>query len=316
MLRILLIILLNITLFLTGCASKREKARDGGQTRYTQQADSAPARSQVPKNLHKIPNAIPKLEPKSKYGNPASYVVYNKKYHVLPSSAGYKSTGLASWYGSKFHGYRTSSGELYDMYGMTAAHKTLPLPTYVRVKNLDNGREVIVKVNDRGPFHGNRLLDLSYAAATKLDILGRGTGRIEVTAIDPRKFPNKNYTTIAKNSKNKIPVKQNNKQQTTLALNQANTPKPVAKSAATANGSPIYRYLQVGAFNSKKNAESLRQQILQLANTKLPVHIQTSSADNMPIFRVRIGPIKDSAMLNKLKAKLVQARLPIPVAIP
>jgi len=144
-------------------------------------ADDAPPN---PRDVSGIPNAVPKNEPLSRYGNPASYVVYGKRYHTLSSSKGYKEQGMASWYGTKFHGKRTSSGEPYDLYGMTAAHKTLPLPTYVEVTNLRNDRSVIVKVNDRGPFHDDRLIDLSYTAAVKLGIVGHGTGHVEVTAID------------------------------------------------------------------------------------------------------------------------------------
>jgi rare lipoprotein A len=126
---------------------------------------------------------IPKHEPLSPYGNPSTYRVYGKVYKVMPSAHGYKERGLASWYASKFHKQRTSSGEPYDMYALTAAHRTLPLPTYLKVKNLDNGREIIVKVNDRGPFHQGRLLDLSYGAAVKLGIFPKGTARVEIEAI-------------------------------------------------------------------------------------------------------------------------------------
>ena len=131
---------------------------------------------------------MPKVESKSKYGNPKSYVVFGKRYYVKDSAKGYVEQGIASWYGTKFHGRRTSSGETYDMYAMTAAHKTLPLPTYARVTNLENGRSVMVKVNDRGPFHQNRIIDLSYSAATRLGIVKTGTGRVEVEAIDPRNY--------------------------------------------------------------------------------------------------------------------------------
>lgn len=123
--------------------------------------------------------------PRSKYGNPESYEVYGKTYHVLPTARGYSERGQASWYGEDFHGKRTSSGEPYNMHAMTAAHKTLPLPTYVRVTNLQNRREVIVRVNDRGPFHDDRIIDLSFAAATELDILRNGTAEVEVTTVDP-----------------------------------------------------------------------------------------------------------------------------------
>lgn len=131
-----------------------------------------------------LADAVPRIEPKSRYGNPSSYKVFGKRYHVLPSSAGYVKRGLASWYGRKFHGRRTSSGETYDMCAMTAAHRSLPLPTYVRVINLDNGRGITVRVNDRGPFHPNRIIDLSYAAAVKLGMAEQGTARVEVRVID------------------------------------------------------------------------------------------------------------------------------------
>ena len=143
--------------------------------------DSAPSNVKI--DLTKINNAVPKKEPFSKYGNPKSYSVRGKTYSTLNSNVGFVQKGDASWYGTKFHGRRTSSGETYDMYAMTAAHKTLPLPTYVKVTNLDNGKHIVVKVNDRGPFHSGRIIDLSYVAALKLDIVKSGTGRVEVESI-------------------------------------------------------------------------------------------------------------------------------------
>ena len=122
-------------------------------------------------------------QPFSRYGNPMTYTVNGHTYNVLTSSSGYKTRGVASWYGTKFHKQRTSSGEKYDMYALTAAHKTLPLPTYLKVKNLENGRVVIVKVNDRGPFHTSRILDLSFGAATKLGIFPKGTAMVEIEAL-------------------------------------------------------------------------------------------------------------------------------------
>ncbi len=133
------------------------------------------------------PDAVPKVEPKSKYGNPASYVVFGKRYKTKTNSAGHVERGVASWYGKKFHGRKTSSGERYDMYAMTAAHKSLPLPTYAKVTNLENGRTAVVRINDRGPFHGDRVIDLSYTAARKLGVVSKGTAVVEVRAIDPRK---------------------------------------------------------------------------------------------------------------------------------
>jgi rare lipoprotein A len=132
-----------------------------------------------------VPDAIPRAEPRSVYGNPPFYDVFGKRYYVMASSVGYVERGVASWYGPGFHKERTSVGEPYDMYGMTAAHKTLPLPAYVRVTNLQNGRSCVVRVNDRGPFVGNRIIDLSYTAAAKLDMLRDGTAMVEVRSLQP-----------------------------------------------------------------------------------------------------------------------------------
>jgi rare lipoprotein A len=147
--------------------------------RYTQKQDSAPLKQ---KKLY-LKEPTPAKEPLSRYGNPADYHVDGRHYEIMKNPAGYKSRGIASWYGTKFHKQRTSSGEPYDMYVMTAAHKTLPLPTYIRVKNLSNGREAVVKVNDRGPFHSNRIIDLSYAAAVKLGIYPAGTAPVEIETL-------------------------------------------------------------------------------------------------------------------------------------
>ena len=142
----------------------------GGQETRGPDKDYGPAQ---PVDVSHVKDAVPRAEPRSRYGNPDSYRVNGKTYHVKDSAAGYREKGIASWYGLKFHGRKTSSGEPYDIYKMTAAHKTLPLPTYAQVVNLQNGKSVVVKINDRGPFHTNRIIDLSYAAASKLDILAK-----------------------------------------------------------------------------------------------------------------------------------------------
>lgn len=147
--------------------------------RYTIKQDGAPTK----KHHINFKEPIPVKEPLSRYGNPTEYRVDGKSYEVMKSSTGYKTRGVASWYGMKFHKQRTSSGEAYDMYVMTAAHKTLPLPTYIKVKNLDNGKEAIVKVNDRGPFHADRVVDLSYAAALKLGVFPKGTANVEIETL-------------------------------------------------------------------------------------------------------------------------------------
>ncbi len=174
----IVILMLSFTLFflLSGC-----------QQTSLQDGVIAPKQDGPPQNPTRISSTTlsPLDEPLSRYGNPSTYQVNGKTYDVLTSATGYHQQGIASWYGTKFHEKRTSSGETYDMYALTAAHKTLPLPTYVRVKNLDNGRETVVKVNDRGPFHDDRIIDLSYGAAVKLGMLPNGTASVEIEAITP-----------------------------------------------------------------------------------------------------------------------------------
>jgi rare lipoprotein A len=164
----------SLAALLAGCAS-------------TPQREPAPPFTlpPLPKDITAIPNAVPRIEPRASHGNPPFYDVDGRRYYVLTTAEGYEASGVASWYGPTFDGLRTSDGDRYDMYAMTAAHKTLPLPCYVRVTNLSNGRSVVVKVNDRGPFVANRLIDLSYVAAAKLDMLATGTALVEVKAITP-----------------------------------------------------------------------------------------------------------------------------------
>lgn len=133
-----------------------------------------------PPDLANLPDPIPRQEPPSTRGNPPSYTVYGRTYEVMDSADGYYATGNASWYGRKFHGRLTSSGEPFDMFQLTAAHRSLPIPTYLRVTNLGNGRSTIVRVNDRGPFHSDRIIDLSYAAAVKLGFADHGTAQVRI----------------------------------------------------------------------------------------------------------------------------------------
>ena len=229
--------------------------------------DAAPDR-QV--DVSTIPNAVPKNEPKSRYGNPESYLVFGKRYYVLDSSKNYVEKGIASWYGTKFHGRRTSSGETYDMYAMTAAHKTLPLPTYVQVKNLNNGKYIIVKVNDRGPFHENRIIDLSYTAAIKLDIIKKGTGLVEVRAIDPMRSTKNSLVNGKKNE--------------------------------TSTNQDISFYIQVGTFGELENAEILKQKLSSLGDDLIKISNVVTSGKTL--YRVRIGPITDTKLSDPIVAKL------------
>lgn len=208
------------------------------------QGDGPPA---APVDVSRIPDAVPRVEPRSPYGNPSSYEVNGRRYEVMASSAGYVERGIASWYGSQFQGKRTSSGERYDMTAMTAAHPTLPIPTYVQVTNLRNGRKAIVRVNDRGPFLRNRLIDLSYAAAVKLGITAEGTGLVEVRAIDP-----------------------------------AAPAKPVQTAVATDHAG---LYLQVGAFSDRDNARRLQQRLSDV-DTGAGVRISGGGADKLYRVRI------------------------------
>jgi rare lipoprotein A len=174
----------------SGSSSSSRSSGSGGRddisrsqsSRYRSSSDSVP--TEIP-DVSKLPEPVPKVEPRALYGNKSPYSVLGQTYNVLPTPRGYVERGIASFYGNKFHGYKTSSLEEYDMYQFSAAHKTLPLPSYARVTNLENGKSVIVRINDRGPFHENRIIDLSFAAAVKLGVWPKGTGLVEVRAIDP-----------------------------------------------------------------------------------------------------------------------------------
>ena len=218
-----------------------------------------------------IPDAVPKVEPRSKYGNPISYVVRGKRHYVLQNAKGYSKVGFASWYGTKFNGKLTSTRERYNLYSMTAASPDLPIPTYVRVTNLSNGKSCIVKVNDRGPFVANRIIDLSYVAAKKLGYANHGTALVRVTAIDP---------TLWAQQQKAIPA------------------APISE--------PSQFYLQVGAFAKRENAEVYEQQIARLTN--LPVQIKTSENNLTPLYRVQLGPVAADES-NLIREKLESAGL-------
>jgi rare lipoprotein A len=198
--------------------------------------DAAPVN---PPDVSQVTDAIPKALPLSRYGNPPLYEVNGKKYRVLTSNAGYEATGYASWYGTKFQGKRTSSGEPYNMYEMTAASPVLPIPSFVQVTNLNNGKSVVVKVNDRGPFHSNRIMDLSYAAASKLDILRHGTGKVKIVAIQTGVIlseKNHNYLQVAAFSKTDNAISLQKKLMEIVD-------KPVHLIQTVQNNQPIYRVL-------------------------------------------------------------------------
>ncbi len=263
-----IVLVLMSLLLLSGCSNSRYQIRH----------DHGPGHDV---DVSHIKDAVPRPEAKSKSGNPKNYKVNGKWYSVLDSSKGYVKRGIASWYGKKFHGHKTSSGEIYDMYAMTAAHKTLPLPTYVRVTHLENGRSVIVKVNDRGPFHDDRIIDLSYAAAKKLGVTAKGTAVVEVVALDPLSY-------------NKKPAYQPKQQRPSLLDSYP------AKH-------PYKLYLQVGAFNDQKNARQLLKRLSRMFK-KRKIHSEYASKERL--YRVRIGPLASVEDADKLSHYLHQKGIP------
>lgn len=257
--------------------------------------DGAPDRHAV--DLESIPDAVPKTEPKSRYGNPQEYTVWGKTYQTLSHSQNFVERGKASWYGTKFHGRRTSSGERYNMYAMTAAHKSLPIPTYVRVTNLDNGKSVTVRVNDRGPFHENRIIDLSYAAAARLDMLGHGTANVEIRAIHP-------------DQPQPAPA------QATAASNALVAPEPgmepvsqTVTSTASASVVPPEDaikqfYVQVGAYSQVNNAIQMKQK-LQSAGLS-PVRVHTEQLTQGTLYKVQLGPLATLTDADRIRTSLQQ----------
>lgn len=242
--RLLLVALMCVV---AGCQSVPHTP---GTDRYSQKHDAAPS---DPGGTPRFEDPIPVAEPRSRYGNHSPYQVFGVTYHVRDSAEGYVEEGLASWYGSKFHGHRTSSGETYDMYGLSAAHRSLPLPTWARVTNLENGRSTIVRVNDRGPFHPDRIIDLSWAAAKKLGYQKQGTARVRVEAITPGT------------------VKQ-----------------PVVRPAAADSPPPVHGlFLQLGAFSQLTSAQALLGELA--GRFEWPVVIRPGD----DLYRVWVGPFAD-----------------------
>ncbi len=313
--------LLLAAAILGGCASSPPPVQDRAPTNAGK------------RDFSRIPDAVPRAEPKSRGGNPASYVVLGKRYQVLDSSEGFVQRGVASWYGSKFHGRLTSNGEVYDMYQMTAAHKTLPIPTYVQVTNLFTNRSVVVRVNDRGPFHDDRIIDLSYAAARKLGITGDGTALVEVRAIDPTRPEPRPVLAVEAPPVEAPPVEASPVEASPVEASPVEaspvetSPEP-AGAAATVEAQPAQlaaaeapparepvpaasapplitsqRYfLQVGAFSDRQNAERIREKVGTLA----PAIIDAAEGLASPVYRVRLGPFDSHDSASALIEQVAQ----------
>ncbi|MDX1497435.1 MAG: septal ring lytic transglycosylase RlpA family protein [Salinisphaeraceae bacterium] len=275
-------------------------------------------------------------EPILRAGNPSSYVVFGRRYHVMKTHKGYKERGYASWYGKKFHGRKTSNGEIYDMYKLTAAHKTLPIPSYVRVTNLENGKQAILRVNDRGPFKKGRIIDLSYTAAYKLGVIKKGTAWVEVETVTPQSLEAERQAKEREKAREaeqrRIEARQNiqptpavetrpiaNPQPaqaikvSTPAMGQASSSAAVATTAGASvaalpqTAQPNW-YLQTGAFRVRDNAQVMLERI-RTAGVSGNVNIQLNQA----LYKVRLGPYTDQSQLEKDYEQLqrlgIQARL-------
>ena len=264
---------------------------------------------------------VPKVEPRARYGNRSPYTVLGRSYHVMKSAQGYVQRGVASWYGEKFHGRATSSLEPYDMYAFSAAHKTLPLPTYARVTNLRNGRSVVVRVNDRGPFHEDRLIDLSYAAAVKLGMHDHGVAKVEVRALTPGEAlvdapmrPERRPASAIRR-RSQAPVTTSS----VAASTRAETPSSVARAeqpssvqrpeqpSSSRQGEAVAEtfrqtWIQVASFQSRDNAQRLVQRLE--AEDLTDIEILDAQVRGSRVFRVRLGPVDGRALAERLAARV------------
>jgi rare lipoprotein A len=260
-------------LLLAACSATPPRPAPSTPSSPSPASPSVPERSSPPPppaNLDAIPDPVPRAEARSQRGNPVSYEVFGKRYFLLPTAEGYKERGVASWYGPDFHARPTSSGEPYDMYAMTAAHKTLPIPAYARVTNLANGRSIVVRINDRGPFVDNRIIDLSYTAAHKLDMTRAGTTFVEVEVITPGSLPE------------------------------------VARGVAPPPAPPFTQpglFLQAGAFGVADNASQMAARLRAAGITNVTIRPPEGT---FTLYRVRIGPIADVATFDLLSAQLAR----------
>lgn len=261
----LFVLLVSLAL-IAGCASQPS-------SRYKMEQDKAP-KGQF--DATTVPELTPKWEAMSWQGNTSPYTVRGESYNILSSAKGYVEEGISSWYGLKFHGELTSNGEAYDMYSLSAAHKTLPLPSYVKVTNLQNGRELIVRVNDRGPFHDDRIIDLSYAAAIKLGFQGQGTARVRLEAIT---FDAPNSNSVA--------------------------------GATDQLQDRLAPFVQVAAFSSKEPAEALRQR-LETSYSVANAFVAQATNSASPLYRVRVGPFSSVGQAAGLVTKLKQFKIGAP----
>jgi len=274
--------LIGLVALITACSTSR----------YSMEHDAAPMGSF---DASKVPDVVPEWEPLSRKGNQSPYTVRGKTYQIADSAKGFEQQGIASWYGLKFHGELTSNGEIYNMYEMSAAHKTLPLPSFVRVTNLDNQRSVVVRVNDRGPFHDGRVIDLSYAAAIKLGYADKGTANVKLETLVVDRVVDRG----ADRDVGSVP----------------------GKSAISDRLAP---FVQIAAYSSLASAQAIKT-VVERHISKLhvgeslardnTVFVAVSPDQSPPVYRVRVGPLSDEKQAETLLAAIKTAGVGQPMLI-
>lgn len=300
---------------LVGCSSSAYNSgvdydRASGGGRYSILQDHGPLEDF---DVSTVPDLIPRYEPYSRGGNKSPYQVWGKEYYVMPSAEGYVAEGTASWYGQKFHGHKTSNGETYDMFTFSAAHKSLPLPTFLKVTNLDNQRSVVVRVNDRGPFHGDRLIDLSYAAAARLGYHKTGTARVRVEAITLK--PGQRYsasstyqerTTVAPTAGMATPISMPTPIRSVsapIASVKSVSPVPANVASSSVTQASTFNFIQLGAFSQEQSASQLKRRLLESFDTQIKIRVLQVGG----LLKVVVGPYGSDQELNDWQQKLEDA---------
>lgn len=285
------LIILAVYLF-TACVGPTSPNRNTNAGRYVLENDSSVLE---PLDISSVKKVIPVAEIRTQTGNKSPYTVDGWTYRVMETEAGYSEVGMVSWYGRKFHGHLTSNGEVYDMFQLSAAHRSLPLPSYLQVTNLENGRSVIVRVNDRGPFHSERIADLSYAAASILGFAEAGTARVRVEAVVPQ---------------------QNNPrllQERPVVFASSTIEVALERQIIEEGGGQ--EYLQVGAFSNRDAAEILLSRLAQISSLPAFIHSDIATGSANLLHRVRIGPLNETMDLQHLINLIVDAELGSPFKV-
>jgi len=269
-----------VALLVAGCASGPRAGRDGPEAR-------------PPAGLDRVPDAVPRVEPLRRGGPNKPYRVFGRSYTPMTEDLPLQENGLASWYGRKFHGQPTSNGEIYDMYAMTAAHKTMPLPSYARVRNPANGREIVVRVNDRGPFADGRVIDLSYTAALRLGVLA-GVAPVQVQRLTFDDIRNGRWRDAARGPAG-------DRVADIIGGDVARNTVADDGAASAVDGAAAGFWLQLGAFRQREGAQLLQQQVLNMPAAGIDALVVFEEEG---LFRVQAGPYATRAQAQQVAERV------------